>query len=413
MARNLLVDGELILFGMVGSDFFDEGFTAEQVVRALAEHGRSKALTVRVNSGGGFLDDGKAIFNALRAHRGKVTCYIEGVAASAASVLCCGAGEIIMRLGTTMMIHNPQAFAMGDIGEFEKSIAMLEAETAVMIDIYAEQTGRDAEDIAAEMEAETWLTPEQAKEKGYCDKIEKGAKAIKASAFPYRQLYANAPGEILALADSRGWSRAKVRKDKPMATRPAATATNQPPRDPNQQDPNEPAPVRDPAENDPTRRDPPQPDPGQSQSQPLAAHLIADRCNAAGVPALASALIRVGATDAMVTTRINESREIRTVVANARRVSAALDPAMADQLIAAGASLEHAKAVVHDTLAAIQAASPTNSTHRATPPAPGGQQAAGSYIDQGNDQAAADAAWDKAINKVNRQFKPATKPLYA
>jgi hypothetical protein len=73
----ILVDGELVLYGFVGEDFWDEGFTATQVIDALAMLGRDADITVRINSGGGYTDDGIAIYNALQAHRGEVAVVVE------------------------------------------------------------------------------------------------------------------------------------------------------------------------------------------------------------------------------------------------------------------------------------------------------------------------------------------------
>lgn len=69
----VLVNGELVLYGFVGDNYWDMGFTAREVIEALAEVGREADITVRLNSGGGYTDDGVSIFNALKTHKGKVT----------------------------------------------------------------------------------------------------------------------------------------------------------------------------------------------------------------------------------------------------------------------------------------------------------------------------------------------------
>lgn len=203
---NVLVKGELILFGTVGNGLFEEGFTAMDVVTALAEHGRSKDITVRVNSGGGIATEGLAIFNALESHRGKVTVVIESIAASAASIIAMAGEEVVMKTGAVMMVHDPAAFTMGNSSDHAKSIEALETLAAAMADIYAEKTGRKVDDVRTEMKAETWMTAQEAVDKGYADTIQKQrGRSKEPTAFDYR-LYQHAPERMVALAEARGWN---------------------------------------------------------------------------------------------------------------------------------------------------------------------------------------------------------------
>ena len=93
---SVLVDGELVLYGFVGDSFWGDGFTASEVIDALAELGRDADVTVRLNSGGGYTDDGIAIFNTLTAHRGKVEIVVDAMAASAASVIAMAGDTVTM-----------------------------------------------------------------------------------------------------------------------------------------------------------------------------------------------------------------------------------------------------------------------------------------------------------------------------
>lgn len=222
---DVLIDGEIVLFGTVGGDWFDAGFTAMDVVNALAQIGRNTDVTVRINSGGGLTHEGLAIFSALDSHRGKVTVKIEGVAASAASLICMAGDSVIMHPGSYMMIHDPATWTSGNAAEHAKTLEALETVSAAMASIYAEKTGRKADDIRSEMREEIWLTPEQALEKGYADSVEKSAKAkagkTKAqepTAFDYR-LYRHAPERMTALATSRSWSHATFKADMSASSR--------------------------------------------------------------------------------------------------------------------------------------------------------------------------------------------------
>ncbi|AUQ89393.1 MULTISPECIES: head maturation protease, ClpP-related [Phaeobacter] len=200
----ILVDGELVLYGFVGDDFWDEGFTASQVIDALAMLGRDADITVRINSGGGYTDDGIAIYNALKAHRGDVAVVVDAIAASSASVIAMAGDTITMRSGALMMIHDPAKFTWGNAGDHEKSTEQLNKLADLMADIYAEQTGEDAETIREDMKDELWLTGEEAVTRGFATDTEGGrAKAV--AAFDYR-VFARAPKKLVAKAKKEKWS---------------------------------------------------------------------------------------------------------------------------------------------------------------------------------------------------------------
>lgn len=385
MPREILISGEIYLYGATGIDFFEDGFTALDVVNALAQVGRRKDVLVHLNSGGGYVHEGKAIYNAFKAHAGKITIRVEGTAASAASLLFMGADERIMTRGSLLMLHNPETFAIGDADEMDKAMRYLQADTDLMADIYAEHSGQALETVLEQMKDESWYKPEEALAKGYCDKIEKGAKAATATAFPYRQIYAHTPSNLLNLADERGWSRAQIRRPSDMATNPnPQTPTPQP--DPPVSQPTPPPAL------DPQR--PPQPNPNDERAAMAA---IAGACATAGVPMLTESLLRSGATLEQAQARIAVAQQIRSEVDMARKsMASTLDPRLADQLIAGGSSLEHARAEIFSAVAAIQRANPTHTAF-----APGTQPAGNSYSDE-----AGVAAWDKAVNAHNSRFTP-------
>lgn len=202
---SIMVDGEMVLYGFVGDNFWGDGFTAREVIDALAEHGRDVDLTVRLNSGGGYVDDGIAIFNALSNHKGKVTVIIDSVAASSASVIALAGAERIMRKGAMIMIHDPSSIVWGTAEDMEKATRMLEKHAENIAGIYADVTGEDVEDLRADMKAETWMTAEEAVDRGFATSAnEKKAKA--AAAHDY-SVYAHAPDRLVALASKKHWSR--------------------------------------------------------------------------------------------------------------------------------------------------------------------------------------------------------------
>lgn len=203
--RDLLVDGCIVLHGMVGGSFWDEGFTASDVVHSLAALGPTADVTVRINSSGGIAHEGLAIHAVLTAHKGKVTTVVEGLAASAASIIAQAGDERVMSAGAMMMVHDAAVWTEGNASEHQKSLAYLEVVCASLAAIYADATKQPVEEIRAEMAAETWLTAEDAVAKGYADRI--GAASDNEPApFPFRA-YAKAPQRLVAMADARGWSK--------------------------------------------------------------------------------------------------------------------------------------------------------------------------------------------------------------
>ncbi|MCJ7996682.1 Clp protease ClpP [Rhizobium cremeum] len=232
---SVLLNGELVLYGFVGENFWGEGFTSFEVLEALTELGREADITVRINSGGGYVDDGIAIFNALKAHKGKVTVIVDAMAASSASVIAMAGDDRIMRTGAMMMIHEPSSSIWGTAADIEQFAKVVEKQAENLASIYAEVTGDDIADVRADMKSELWLNADEAVERGYATAIE-NKKARVAAAHDY-SIYAHAPERFVALSARKLWNctqlsksaaaiasaKPSIEKDKPaMTTQPVA-----------------------------------------------------------------------------------------------------------------------------------------------------------------------------------------------
>ncbi|WAJ26861.1 ClpP-like prohead protease/major capsid protein fusion protein [Antarcticirhabdus aurantiaca] len=194
MAHRLLVGGELVLYGDVGRMWYDDdGFTATDVMEALAEFG-SGDLTVRLNSGGGLAFEGITIFNLLRSHDGRITMIIDGIAASAASVIAMAGDSRIMRLGSMLMIHDPSSVTWGDAQDHRNSADRLDALATNVAGIYARISGKGLDDVRDMMRVETWMSAEQALEGSFATAVDEEA-AEEMSAFAY-DAYQHAPSTI-------------------------------------------------------------------------------------------------------------------------------------------------------------------------------------------------------------------------
>ncbi len=192
---------ELLLYGTVGSSWWDEEFfTAKTVREALA--GMSGPLTVRINSGGGIATEGQAIYTALRGYDGQVDVIVEGVAASAASLIAMAGDTITMTPGALMMIHDPASWYIegrGTEDDHLKAAQTLGVIANAYAGIYAKHAGISVDDARAIMKAETYYDPQGAYDAGFATAIDEDGDEAAPAAFDYR-IYQHAPARLLSAA---------------------------------------------------------------------------------------------------------------------------------------------------------------------------------------------------------------------
>lgn len=220
MTHRLIVNSDLVLHGFVGDVFFEEGFTSREVMEALTE--LSGDITIRVNSGGGFAFEGIAIYNALKAHDGQITVSVDALAASAASLIAMAGDEIVMQPGSMMMIHDAAGITEGTADTHRDTAERLDQISDQVSQIYQARTGLSKQRVNELMDAETWMTAEEAVELGFAtmslspESLTSTAEimaelhlpapvALPAlPAFDYRT-YQNAPERLVTMAIERGW----------------------------------------------------------------------------------------------------------------------------------------------------------------------------------------------------------------
>lgn len=162
------------IYDVIGQDFWTgAGFTAKRASAALRSIG-PKDVTVKINSPGGDMFEGLAIYNLLREHPAKVTVEVVGIAASAASVIAMAADEISMGLGTFIMVHNAWGAVIGNRHDFRAAVDIFDGFDAAMADIYEARTGMKRAEIAALMDAETYMGAKDAVAKGFADTVAEG-----------------------------------------------------------------------------------------------------------------------------------------------------------------------------------------------------------------------------------------------
>lgn len=147
------------------------GITAKAFARDLKELDPKGEINLRINSPGGSVTDGIAIYNLLKNHKAKVNTFVDGLAASMASVIAMAGDTITMPENALMMIHNPWGGAMGDADELRKTADVLDKMKTALVSAYVNKTGLADTEIANLMTAETWMTGAEALEKGFATQI--------------------------------------------------------------------------------------------------------------------------------------------------------------------------------------------------------------------------------------------------
>lgn len=146
------------------------GVTAEDFVRDLSAL-EADRINVRINSPGGSVFGGRAIYNALRTHPAEITTFVDSLAASVASTIVQAGDYRVMVQHSEMMIHDAMGIAIGNAEDMEEYAGLLRKESAMIADIYAERSGKPRAIFTALMKAETWFDHNEAVEAGLADEV--------------------------------------------------------------------------------------------------------------------------------------------------------------------------------------------------------------------------------------------------
>ena len=162
--RTLYFDGYIAQDSWLGDEITPKQFKAE-----LTES--SGNIAVWVNSPGGCVFAASQIYNMLKEYPGKVTVKIDGLAASAASVIAMAGDEVHMSPTGMLMVHNPATSIVGEASDLQSGIAMLNEVKEGIINAYEHKTGLSRVKLAHMMDAETWMSAKKAVELGFADKV--------------------------------------------------------------------------------------------------------------------------------------------------------------------------------------------------------------------------------------------------
>jgi ATP-dependent Clp protease protease subunit len=176
VAAKSAAEATIYLYGLIGSSWFDEAISANQFRKDLTALGDVKTIHLRINSEGGDVFDGQAIYSLLTQHKARVIVHVDGLAASAASFVAMAGDEIEVAESAWMMIHDAWSIALGNAAEMRRVADLLESVSGSIADIYTARTKNKLADVKQWMAAETWWSGKECVEHGFADRTVENMK---------------------------------------------------------------------------------------------------------------------------------------------------------------------------------------------------------------------------------------------
>lgn len=168
--------GTITMRGGIGD--FENHISADDFLSALSEHA-GEDVTILLDSEGGSVTDGLSIYNAIMQYSGNITVHIDAICASIATVIACAADRVVMNSNAKFMIHRAWTVAMGNSVEFRSMADILELMDADIASAYGDKTDLPEDELLGMMEAETWMSAEQAYDLGFIDEINQISRKTK------------------------------------------------------------------------------------------------------------------------------------------------------------------------------------------------------------------------------------------
>lgn len=151
--------------------FFSDSFSATDALRAVKAAKEDEALDIHINSAGGDVFSGLAIYNTFKAHKGKKTVYVDGIAASISSVIAMSGDEIVVPDSAFLMVHKPWSLCAGNADKFRQNADTLDKIEDAILSAYCNRTGKPREEISALLSAETYLRGSEALALGFATSL--------------------------------------------------------------------------------------------------------------------------------------------------------------------------------------------------------------------------------------------------
>lgn len=190
---------ELLLYDVIGEDWYG-GTSAKSVAQEIGAAKDAKTINVRINSPGGNVFEGFAIYNALRQHSAKVIVNIDGFAASIASVIAMAGDTVRIAENAQVMIHNPRVGVWGESDELRRNADLLDSLKDGILQSYFNKSDAGGEELSQMMDAETWLDANEALALGLVDEVAKPLEM--AAQFDFKRLGLKAPASVASAPDT-------------------------------------------------------------------------------------------------------------------------------------------------------------------------------------------------------------------
>lgn len=204
---------EIDIYGDIvadGYDWFDSDVTSFNFKKDLDALGDVDKIYVNINSNGGFVYEGQAIYNQLKRHSAQIHVRIDGMAASIASVIAMAGDVIEMPANAQMMIHDPAGGAFGNKADLESAIRALDASKQSIIAAYKSKSNLDEAEIEAMMANETWMTGQEAFEKGFATAVSNPVQQVAMLKSPITNTFRNVPKQLLEPAAAKHETKPQV-----------------------------------------------------------------------------------------------------------------------------------------------------------------------------------------------------------
>lgn len=204
--------GEIWLYDVVGEGWFG-GMSAKTFVAELQKLGKVDTINLHINSPGGSVFDGVAIYNSLKSHPARIEVDIDSVAASIASLIAMAAAPGALRIAENamIMIHDPMGITAGDEEEHRKAADLLAQIKEVIAGTYTKRTGKKTNEVKDLMSEEKWMTAAQAVDMGFADMITDEQRIAACAGFYFSNFKRVPPQLTGAASRSAGHSIASVK----------------------------------------------------------------------------------------------------------------------------------------------------------------------------------------------------------
>lgn len=190
---------EIFIYSDIGYDWWEDKSTAQLFAEELKNLGDISSIDLHINSNGGDVFDGQAIHSLIKNHKGFVTAYIDGLAASIATVIAMGADKVIMPKNAMMMIHNAWTGLYGNANDLRKMADDLDHINDTIVNTYLAKVKdkTDEATIRELMDKESWLNAEECLSLGLCDEVSEPVKMAACLTKEQAHKFKNAPKELI------------------------------------------------------------------------------------------------------------------------------------------------------------------------------------------------------------------------